>query len=109
MSNDNQADVPAELVYSSISQEILDQKKCQFQLFSMIAEAEIAAVQEIVRKRVLALFERRELLTPETAADMRTWGHAGGFSLDATVRIEANDRAGLERLLRYCARPILLP
>ena len=31
--------------------------------------------------------------------------HGGGFSVDAEVRIEANDRAGLERLLRYCARP----
>ena len=27
------------------------------------------------------------------------------FSLDAAVRIEGTDRAGLERLLRYCARP----
>jgi hypothetical protein len=32
-------------------------------------------------------------------------GTGTGFSLDASVRIEANDRAGLERLLRYCARP----
>jgi hypothetical protein len=31
--------------------------------------------------------------------------NGGGFSLDASVRIEARDRAGLERLLRYCARP----
>ena len=31
--------------------------------------------------------------------------HGGGFSVDAGVRIEATDRAGLERLLRYCARP----
>ena len=28
-----------------------------------------------------------------------------GFSLDASVRIEGADRAGRERLLRYCARP----
>jgi hypothetical protein len=35
---------------------------------------------------------------------MRSWEHGGGFSLDASVRIEAHDRAGLERLLRYCAR-----
>ena len=28
-----------------------------------------------------------------------------GFSVDASVRIEAADRAGRERLLRYCARP----
>jgi hypothetical protein len=27
-----------------------------------------------------------------------------GFSLDAAVRVAAHDRAGLERLLRYCAR-----
>jgi hypothetical protein len=36
---------------------------------------------------------------------MASWHHGGGFSLDASVRIEATDRAGLERLLRYCARP----
>ncbi|AHF00278.1 hypothetical protein THITH_15170 [Thioalkalivibrio paradoxus ARh 1] len=35
----------------------------------------------------------------------RAWEHGGGFSLDASVRIEADDREGLERLLRYCARP----
>jgi len=33
------------------------------------------------------------------------WSHGGGFSVDATVHIAANDRRGLERLLRYCARP----
>ncbi|QEP44755.1 hypothetical protein D5085_17400 [Ectothiorhodospiraceae bacterium BW-2] len=36
---------------------------------------------------------------------MEQWDHGGGFSLDASVRIEAHDRRGLERLLRYCARP----
>lgn len=35
---------------------------------------------------------------------MGAWDHGGGFSLDASVRVEANDRPGLERLLRYCAR-----
>ena len=29
----------------------------------------------------------------------------GGFSVDTGVCIQAHDRAGLERLLRYCARP----
>ncbi len=28
-----------------------------------------------------------------------------GFSLDAKVKIEAFDKDGLERLIRYCARP----
>ncbi len=36
---------------------------------------------------------------------MASWDHGGGFSLDASVRIEGPDRSGLERLLRYCARP----
>ena len=37
---------------------------------------------------------------------MRQWGHEGGFSLNADVTVAAWDRAGLECLLRYCARPI---
>jgi len=32
---------------------------------------------------------------------MRQWDHGGGFSLNAAVRVEATDRKGLERLLRY--------
>ena len=38
------------------------------------------------------------------AKDMAEWSNGGGFSVDALVRIEADDRAGLERLLRYCVR-----
>ena len=36
---------------------------------------------------------------------MLTWQGSGGFSVDASVRIQGDDRAGVERLLRYCARP----
>ena len=35
---------------------------------------------------------------------MGQWAHGSGFSVDASVRIEANDRAGRERLLRYDRR-----
>ena len=35
---------------------------------------------------------------------MLAYQHSG-FPVDAGVCIEAHDRAGLERLLRYCARP----
>ena len=35
---------------------------------------------------------------------MQAYQHRG-FSVDAGVRIEPHDRAALERLLRYCARP----
>jgi len=34
---------------------------------------------------------------------MLTWQGTGGFSLDASVRIHGSDRAGRERLIRYCA------
>lgn len=58
-----------------------------------------------MRKRLLSTFVRRGLIEKDEAQAMRVWEHGGGFSLDAEVRIEGNDRAGLERLLRYCARP----
>lgn len=65
----------------------------------------IAMVQASVRQRLLRTLEHRGLLEPDEAQAMAAWKHGGGFSVDASVRIEAADRAGLERLLRYCARP----
>ena len=62
-------------------------------------------LQHTVRSRVLRHCRRHDILEPHEADDMLTWDHGGGFSLDARVRIEATDRAGLERLIRYCARP----
>jgi len=65
----------------------------------------IADVQEAVRRRLLRAFARRGLLPGDDAHDMAHWEHSGGFSVDGSVRIAAADRAGRERLLRYCARP----
>lgn len=62
------------------------------------------ALARTVQLRVLRWFTRRGLLDSPTAADMRRWQGTGGFSVDASVRIEGEDRAGLERLVRYCAR-----
>ncbi len=45
-------------------------------------------------------------LSGEAVCEMASWGHNSGFSVDASVRIEAKDCAGLERLARYCARPV---
>ena len=47
----------------------------------------------------------RGLLERHVTDDMLTWQASGGFSIDASVHIPARDRAGLERLVRYCARP----
>jgi len=54
---------------------------------------------------VLRAAVRHGALTPEVAADLARWNHGGGFSLHAAVHIAAGNRSGLERLLRYCARP----
>lgn len=67
---------------------------------------QLADIQRNIRRRLLRALTRRGLLEPEVAEDMASWDHDGGFSLDASVRIEADDRPGLERLLRYCARPV---
>ena len=45
-------------------------------------------------------------LDPEDAEAMANWAQ-GGFSLDASVRIDGADRPGVERLLRYCAPKVL--
>jgi len=62
-------------------------------------------VQACVRRRLLRVFVRRGLLPGDAAQAMGQWKHGGGVSADGSVRIEAADRAGRERLLRYCARP----
>jgi hypothetical protein len=58
-------------------------------------------VQAKVRRRLLRALTRRGVLEPEDAETMASWDHGGGFSLDASVRIEGADRQGPERLLRY--------
>lgn len=65
----------------------------------------IADVQAVARQRILRAFVRRGLIDQSDGKEMGEWEHGGGFSVDASVCIEGTDRRGLERLLRYCARP----
>ena len=51
------------------------------------------------------MFVRRGLLPRDDAQAMAQWQHGGGFPVAGSVRIEAANRAGRERLLRYGARP----
>ena len=64
----------------------------------------VAQAQATLRRRILRAFVGRGLLESFEAKEMLGYKHSG-FSVDAGVCIEAADRAGLERLLRYCARP----
>jgi hypothetical protein len=76
-----------------------------FRAASGLDATAIAAVQQYVRRRLLRVFVRRGLGPGDDAQAMAQWQHGGGFAVDAPVRIAAADRAGRERLLRYCARP----
>ena len=75
-----------------------------FQPASAIDETVAAQVQATLRRRILRAFVGRGLLESFEAKDMLGYQHSG-FSVNASVCIEGQDRAGLERLLRYCARP----
>jgi Putative transposase len=65
----------------------------------------ITQVQQTVRRRLLRAFVKRGYIDCADAKTMQFYAHGGGFSVDASVRIGQHDRQGLERLLRYCARP----
>jgi hypothetical protein len=71
---------------------------------SGIDAAAVAQVQADLGRRILRAFVGRGLIERVDAKEMLAYQHSG-FSLDAGVCIEAHDRAALERLLRYCARP----
>ena len=73
-------------------------------------QADLAALTEQVRRRVIRFLRLTRLLDTAAAADMLAWENSG-FSVDASVRITLIDRdvpsyfRSLEHLLRYCARP----
>jgi len=75
-----------------------------------ISQADLAALAERVRRRVIRWFRLAHLLDGSAAAAMLAWENSG-FSVDASVRITLTDRdvpsyfQSLEHLLRYCARP----
>jgi hypothetical protein len=75
-----------------------------------ITPANLAALTERVRRRVIRWFRRSRLLDAAAAADMLAWENSG-FSVDASVRITLLDCdvpsyfQSLEHLLRYCDRP----
>jgi len=63
------------------------------------------SVQTKMRARGLRWMHRHEHLDSAAVASLDSMDHAGGWSVDASVRIEEWNRQGLERLVRYCARP----
>ncbi len=81
----------------------LEGEECQF-FETTIFQDDVADIQDQIQMRILKFFVRRGWFDKETVEKMLKHENSG-FSLDAKVKIEAWDREGLERLIRYCARP----
>jgi hypothetical protein len=65
---------------------------------------DIADTQDCIQKSVLGYFCKRGFFNKNEVEKMLSYENSG-FSLDANVRIQSWDKDGLERLIRYCARP----
>ena len=59
--------------------------------------------EEFWQERVFALLLDEHKINDEIAGSMRGWKHSG-FSVDTSVRIEAGDKTGMQRLIEYIAR-----
>jgi hypothetical protein len=71
---------------------------------AFLTQDDIADAQDAIEKSILRLFNRRGWFDNDEVEKILSYENTG-FSLDAKVRIQAFDRDGLERLIRYCARP----
>jgi hypothetical protein len=65
----------------------------------------VTQVQTNLRRRILRAFMGRGLIEKAHVKDMLGYQY-NWFSVDAGVRIEAHNRAALERLVGHCARPL---
>ena len=58
---------------------------------------------EIWQEKVFSLLLDVGKIDPDVVANMRDWKHSG-FSVDMSVRIEAADHSGMQRLVEYISR-----
>lgn len=77
-----------------------DDAEVRFHEAALLTPEHWAVLQYVVQRRVLRYFRTHGLLDEVDAQGMLSWQGSGGFSIDAAVRIEGEDRAGVERLLR---------
>jgi hypothetical protein len=93
------------VVIDGVFDSSMDANTIRFHEATTLTNADIEETRDKVRKRIIWSFVQRGFLDRNDGKEMILWEHGGGFSINASVRIEENDCAGLERLLRYCARP----
>jgi len=93
------------LHFHSVVIDGLFDEKGNFYPAGFLSSNAVFEVEKEIRKKVIKFFLKRGLLEKEEAQNMLSW-NTSGFSVDASVLIDAQDREGLERLIRYCARPV---
>jgi len=59
----------------------------------------------LFRKKVLELLKGEGLLSGEREQLLLSWQHQTGFWVDASVKVEPEDEASVQRLARYILRP----
>jgi hypothetical protein len=62
---------------------------------------------EIWQEKVFDFLVEEGRIDREVAAMIKSWRHTG-FSIDNSVRIEADDRNGMQRLIEYICHSVLL-
>jgi len=70
-----------------------DPQAVRFRAAAELTPEAVAAIAEQVRIRVLRWFARSGLIEPDDVRERLAWENSG-FSLDAAVRVGAQDRAG---------------
>ena len=61
------------------------------------------SAEKLWQERVFSLLLDEHKISDETVMSMRSWKHSG-FSVDNSVRINAGDKAGIQRLTEYITR-----
>jgi len=72
--------------------------------FCHIPFGNLQHMEQVFRRRVIALFLQRKFIDRSRAASLLAWQHSG-FSLDGSVALYAGDQKAMERLAQYMARP----
>ncbi len=95
-------------VHAIVSDRVFALKEGAFKFHPASAPTaeEIAELSRRLRRRILKRMLKLKAVPEQSVAEMLARSQ-GGFSINGEVRVSADDRAALERLLRYLLRPAL--
>jgi hypothetical protein len=71
--------------------------------FLPLPKLAVEPFHKLREQEVFALLLAEGMITEDVVANMRSWKHSG-FSVDQSVRLEAGDQEGVQRLIQYFLR-----